>query len=1050
MTLNFGKYCIFTPKIPLFLAGIIFILGGLSISAISKESAPYIEYGVVTISTSYPGVGAEDVDLSVTQKIENKVKLVSGVNSMNSTSRDGFSNIVLELETDAVISEVVSDLRSAVDEAKGDLPTDLDNDPRVSELDSSGDRPFLKIALTSTNLKNSEISGYTDYELSEIAEKLQKKLEKISGVANVKVENKVETEIKIYLNKNRLESLNISYNQVFNAIKSSEKNTPLGNFSLNEKDYSLRFQGESSEISGLKNIIIGKLGEGVSAKAISLGEIATVTIEAIKDAPITKFYNAKKNVETDSMSLVPENSVVLKISRSGGGDIFSTEKKVTEELEKFLEKDEYSEISHTVFSKATVQMTKDYWNLLTSFVFSVSVVLISIFFFIGVREGIIASFVIPLSFLGTIFILFLLGRTMNFMTNFGMILALGILVDTAIVIVEGTAHYVKKGFSPQESAFKSFLEFRSPLFAGMLTTLIVFLPLFFLPGVVGKFLSFIPVTVTIVLIVALFVSLFIIPALAGVILKPENSQKNSENSADTLPSTRKKIERKIDVVIAFYITILKKILTSKLLKYGIFASTFVLLILTSMLPSKFEMFPTADSDRISITLQLPEGTDSSLVLSEIASVEKFLETLPETKIIQTSISKNTARILHELTPFKEREGLNQRTSTELETYIQEEFSEFSKDTSDITFQVQREKKGPPSAFPVGFRVKISDISLLEEGKIVAENLTALLKRTEGTQGATNSVTEIPGEFRFILDREKAFLRGVDPSQIPASLRGAVYGNVVSTFRKGDTDIDIRLQFDPKYLTSIDEILSIEVKAGVPLSSVVTVQEKAALSEVTRNEGDLVFTVSSFLTADGNAQEVTEKIKQQLEEGAISLPLGITIDDASENAENADLMKAMLIALVMAILMIFFVLVIQFEAFSPPLLVLQTVIFSFIGIFIGLYLTGTDKSMSFMLGVISLTGIAVNDAIILVDKIRKNVFSGEFVDQLSAVLDAGKTRFIPVVLTTITTSAGIFPLIFIDSFWAGLAYTIIFGLSVSSFLTLFLIPIGYLLFQKTDK
>ena len=1037
MSLNFGKYCIFTPKIPLFFAGIIVILGSLAAVAISKESAPYIEYGIVTVSTVYPGVGAEDVDLSVTQKLENKIKLISGIDTMNSTSRDGFSSIVLKLETDAVVSEIVSDVRSAVDEAKGDLPSDLDNDPRVSEIDSSGDRPFLKIALTAPK------SNFSDYELSAVAEKLQKKLEKISGVANVKVENKVDTEIKILLNKNKLESLHLSYSQVLSAIQSSEKNTPLGNFSLNKKDYSLRFQGESSEISDLGNIIIGKIGEGTSAHAVVLSDIATIKVEAIKDAPITRFYS----LENKNLKKIPENSIILKVARSGGGDIFSTEKKTLEALNQFLKHDKYSEISATPFSKATVQMTKDYWNLFTSFVFSVSVVLLSIFFFIGVREGIIAAAVIPLSFLGTIFILFFLGRTMNFMTNFGMILALGILVDTAIVIVEGASHFIKKGFSPQEAAFKSFIEFRAPLFAGMLTTLIVFLPLFFLPGVVGKFLSFIPVTVTIVLIVALLVSLFIIPALAGVVLKPEISENRKNNFFSNI-CTREKINTKIDSIIDWYVGILKKILTNKFLKYGIFIATFVMLFLSALLPSKFEMFPTEDSDRIAITLKLPEGTDSSLVVKEISQVEDFLKTLPETTIVHTAVEGNIASVLHELSPFKERESLNQRTSHQLETLIQEKFS--TSFSEDISFQVQREKKGPPSVFPVGFRVKISDVSQIESGKRVAYDLTELLKKVEGTQGVTHSITEIPGEYRFILDREKAFLRGVDPSQIPFSIRGAVYGNVVSTFRKGDTDLDIRLQLDPKYLKNIDDVLAVEVKDGVPLSSVVKVVEKSALSSVTRNEGDLVFTVSSFLTKDGNAQEITDTVMKKIQAGEINLPEGITIDDASENAENSDLMKAMLVALVMAILMIFLVLVVQFEAFSPPLLILQTVIFAFIGVFIGLYITGTDKSMSFMLGVISLTGIVVNDAIILVDKIRSNVFSGNFATKLESVLDAGKTRFIPVVLTTITTSAGIFPLIFIDSFWAGLAYTIIFGLSISSLLTLFLIPIGYLLFEKNPE
>ncbi len=1030
MSLAFGKYCIYTPKIPLFFAGIIIILGILAATFISKESSPYIEYGVVTIVTPYSGVGAEDVDSTVTQKIENTVKSVSGIDTMESSSLDGISKIVLTLKTGEKVSDVVSDLRSAVDEAKPDLPTDLDADPRIAELDSSGERTFLKIALLDQKKK------FSPAELSLLAEDLEKKIEKISGVDGVTIENQVETEVKIFLNKNKLESYNLSYSQILGAIKSSEKNTPLGTLSLDKKDYTLRFQGESETIEGLGEIIIGRLGTGVSANAIHLKDIAVIKEEAIKNAPITHFYDA----EFPEENFQKGTSVVLKVSRTGGGDVFGTEKKVLAEVENFLEKPGYSDLHSSFFRQSTIQMKKDYWNLLSSFISSIAIVMLSIFFFIGVREGLVASTVIPLSFLGTIVVIFFMGGTMNIMTNFGMILALGILVDTAIVMVEGTEFYIKKGLSPQDAAFESFKEFRAPLFAGMLTTLIVFIPLFFLPGIVGKFLSFIPITVTIVLILALLISLFIIPALSGVMLK---------NIPEKKTGTRSKIKKILKKTIEKYVELLKKILINPILKYGVFLGTVGVFVATFLIPTQFEMFPTKDSDGIQITFQLPEGTDESVVSEKVRPLEDFIANLPETKTLDVSLQDNVAHLSAELFPFGERAKRGDRTSLELETLLQKEFSQFGKGEGEA-FQVQREKKGPPSKFPVGFRVKIEDISQIEQSKEVTRALTKIVENTSGTQGVTNSIREMPGEFRFVLDREQAFLRGINPADIPFSIRGAVYGSVATTFTKGGTDLDIRLQVDPKSLQSIEDILSVEIQNGVHLSDVVKVEETQTLAEVARNEGDLTFTVSSFLTKDGNAKVVTELVKKKIDEGVLNLPDGITIEDASENAENGELIQTLGTAFVMALLFMFLILVIQFEAFAPPLLILQTVVFAQIGVAIGLYLTDTPKSMSYMLGLISLSGIVVNDAIILVDKIRKNIFSGEFVDKLSAVLDAGKTRFIPVVLTTITTSAGIVPLIFIDSFWAGLAYTIIFGLSVSSVLTLFLIPIGYLLFEKTPE
>lgn len=1015
-----------TPKIPLFFGGIILILGAIASTTISKESTPYIEYGVVNISTAYPGAGAEDVDISVTQKIENKIKSISGIDTMSSVSKDGFSNITLTLETSAKTSEVVSDLRSAVDEAKAELPSDLDSDPRVAEFDSTGDRPFLKIALVSENSKK------TPVELSEIGEDFQKKLEKISGVASVSIEGEINSEVKILLQKNKLESFNISYSQVLSEISNAERNTPLGSFSKGNQEYSLRFQGESVSVEDLEHIIIGKLGTGTSVKAIHLSDIAEISIAAKDDMPISRFFNGKKIQE----------AIVIKVARSGGGDIFATEKKVKELSNKYFSDPEFADITPTFYAESTRQMTKDYQNLINSFLFSLVIVLLSIFFFIGVKEGLVAATVIPLSFLGTIFVLFLMGQTLNIMTNFAMILALGILVDTAIVIVEGTALYIKKGYTPQEAAIQSFIEFRAPLFAGMLTTLVVFLPLFFLPGVIGKFLSFIPVTVTIVLSIALLVSLYIIPALSGVIMKPTPIQQHS---------LRNKIETTIDRVIEKYGNILEKILFSQVLKVLIFLFTFFLFVATLFLPSKFEMFPTADSDSISISLELPIGNETQTTDKELQKIEAFVATLPEVEMFKTQVEKNTANISIQLIPFKDREKENMRTSVSLKEVLQKEFSNLP---SHLVFQVQEAKKGPPQNFPVGFRVQVENISQIEEAKDITRQVTEILRSADGTQGVNNSISETPGEFRFLLDREKAFLKGINPSSIPSLVRGSVYGSVVSTFRNKGEDIDIRVQVDPKDLSSIEDILSLKVKDTIPLSDVIDIEQKNALAEITRYEGDIVFTISAFLEKGANAQEITNSVNTLLEEKIstqeLQIPEGISIQDASENKENEDLINTMKVAFVMAILLMFFILVVQFQSYAPPLLVLQTVVFAQIGVSIGLYITGTDKSLSYMLGLISLSGIVVNDAIILVDKIRTNIMSKNFPTKIASVLDAGRTRFIPVVLTTLTTSAGIIPLIFIDSFWAGLAYTIIFGLSVSSLLTLFLIPIGYLLFQNPKK
>jgi HAE1 family hydrophobic/amphiphilic exporter-1 len=1046
--MNFGKFLIQSPKIPLFFAGILVVLGGISTNLIPKEDAPYVEMGIVNITTSHLGVGAEDIDETITEKIESKITSVSGIDTYSSTSREGMSQITINLETDADSSEVVSDLRSAVDDAKSELPSDLDYDPRVTEIDSSRGRPFLQIAI---------MGDTSPVELSSVARELGEKIEKISGVGGTSINGELLEEVHINIDKQKLESLGLSFSQVSEAIRNIDRNTPLGTFDNGGKEYSIRFEGERKSIDDFLNIIVAKLGDQESPTIVRVKDIADLEKGSQDNPPISRFFST--DFEGGG-----KTAAILTVTVSGGGNIFNTQKQTEALAEEFFKKEGYKDFSYEFFQESTVQMKESYKNLATSFAFSIVVVMLSIFFFVGIREGLVASAVIPLAFLGSFLALYLTGRTMNFMVNFSMVLSLGILVDTAIVMVEGTALFIKKGFAPKEAAYKSFMEFRAPLFSGMLTTLAVFFPLVFVSGPTGKYLTFIPITMLFVLSISLIVSLYFIPALSGVTMKGEkknpekiedeslhskNPQKNPENQK----SSREKIEAMIDSIIEKYVSLLRAAISSFTTRWFIFLSVVLIFIGTFFLKIPFVFMPNEDSDYLTVNIELPTGSqrEDTEIMSQ--KLEKYIEKLPELEIMTSKVQDNTSTIFLQLIPFKERAAIGgMRTSVELKDMIVKEFSDLP---SHITLQAKEQAKGPPGGSPVGFRIQIADASLLEEGRKVTEELTALIKKEEGTQGVSNSINEAPGEFRFVTDEEKAWKNGINPAVIPGIIRGALYGSTVSTFTKNGDDVDIKLQFAPDDIQTIDDILSIEVANTIPLSELVSVTTENSLSQIDRHDGEVVFTVSSLLKKGENAQEITNSILKKLEgENAPSwyknISQGIFIENASENAENMDLIIELIFGGIIGIFLILFILVVQFKSYSPPLLILITILFAQIGVGIGLWLTGTPRSLPYILGFISLSGIIVNDAIILVDKIIKNVQSQNFSDTIEAILDAGKTRFVPVILTTITTSAGIAPLIFIDAFWAGIAYTIIFGLSVSSLLTLFLIPVGYLLFQKTEK
>jgi multidrug efflux pump len=1012
--MNWITYFIKTPKVSFLLGVLLLVLGALVVDIIPKESSPALDYGIVTINTGYGGASALDVDRLITDKIESNISSLSGIDTYTSTSGNGFSSVVITLDTGVDINSFISELRAKVDEVIPKLPSDLRNDPRITSINSASDRPF-----TSIILYGNKSSGDLYYD----AKNLQSSLEKVVGIDKVDIKNPIEKEVVINIKKEQLESLGFSFSQIQSVLTNAEQDTPIGNFLIDNKEFSMRFNGTLSTLEEIKNKQIFQIGNTESSTVIYLKDIADVSLKSNEDAAITRFYSKESS---------KKNSIVITASKKESSDLFKTQEKIDFILDEFITNN--NDLSYTQYQQSSERMKDDFSQLLNSFLTSLAVVLAFIFIFIGIREGLLASLIIPLSFLGTIIILFFSGRTLNFMTNFSMILALGILVDTAIVIVEGIRDFMNKGFSKREAAIKSIQEFAPALFSGILTTITVFLPLFFLPGIVGQYLSFIPITVTIVLLMSLFVALILIPSYSSVLLKEDHRPSKIRIS----------IDKTISNIIFIYKRILKWVIYGFFRRWIIFIFVFTLFILSFFLPSSFDFFPSADSDSINLEITYPIGTPQEKVNKEIYNIEKKLYNIQEIRYFTTSVKDNVSSISLTLFPMLERKEKNQKTAFVLEQELLEKYETLD---DHISLQIKRQKQGPPSDFPVGFRVIMDSNELIYEGKIVVDQLINELKNIEGTQGIGSDALEIPGEIEFSLDKEKLLKLNIPYATIPLFVRNALEGVIVETFSYKNEDIDVVMKIDKEDIDTLDEILDLEIQKGVPLKEVVSLSYNNAFSTVKRKDGELSFTVFSFLTEDGNTAVITEKILEKINNNTIKIPEGVRISDGSENAENEQLIQALQVDLFLAIFLIFLILVVQFKSYSPPLLILQTIIFSQLGVNLGLFLTDTPRSMPYMLGIISLAGIVVNDAIILVDKIIKNIESKEFYSQYDAIINAASSRFIPVILTTLTTSAGIFPLVFIDSFWEGLAYTVIFGLSFATVLTLFLIPLGYLLFQR---
>jgi HAE1 family hydrophobic/amphiphilic exporter-1 len=621
-----------------------------------------------------------------------------------------------------------------------------------------------------------------------------------------------------------------------------------------------------------------------------------------------------------------------------------------------------------------------------------------------------------------------------------MILALGILVDTAIVVVEGIEYYLHKGYKPQEAAVRSLHEFKQPLISGALTTLAVFIPLFTLPGVLGQYLAFIPITVFIVITASLFISLLLITSLGAMIMRPQKIKKNGF-------SFRRKFNKIQSAIVNFYGFLLRGFISSRVMRLGALILITALSLGSCALPIPYVQFPTDDANAFQISIKTPVGTAPEQVALLTQEIEERVIKLPETENIFTTINNNTASLYIELIIKEQRQDLGLRQSTKLVSLLQKEYQNFSR--ADI--RVENPQGGPPSETPVGFRVVAQKKQNIPQAQEVAIELTEELKQIEGTQGVRNNIEIIPGDFVYRINRRKAINLGLNPDQLDGVIRTAVKGTTATTISRDNRDIDVTVRYRPEAIAEINDIYGIRVTNNqgrqIRLEQVIEKELTDSLSTVRRIDGKIAFTVSSFLTDDGNALEISEEFKQIIidkydlpeDSTTFNLPNNVSIEDAGENAEGQEVNNALLNGFVIAVLLMTLVLVIQFNSFLQPLLILATILFAQLGVNLGLYLTDTVKSLAYMIGTISLAGIVVNDSIIIVDQMNKTVGKDNRKSVIDSIVYAGKSRFIPVILTTLTTSAGILPLVWTDAFWRSLSITVIGGLTLASLLTLFLTP-----------
>ncbi|MEN8244719.1 MAG: efflux RND transporter permease subunit [Thermodesulfobacteriota bacterium] len=1064
------------------LALMIIIFGVVSYTTLPRESAPDITIPYIFIMTNYAGVAPEDIENTITIPIEKKLKGLEGVKSIESSSTEGMSSIVVEFIAGTDIDDVLTKTKDKVDMAKPDLPRDLEDDPDVREINIS-EMPIVVFSLSGT-------AGLE--RLKEIGEDLEEDFESIPGVLEVDVTGGLEREVRVEPYPDKLAYFGLSILMLQDVIAQENQNVSGGAIQMGDGRFQLRVPGEFRTPDEIYGLVVG-LHNG---QPVYLKDVARV-VDGYKDEEGRSRLNGRQAINIQIKKRAGENILVI-----------------MEEVSRIIEQKRRTWPAGTEITKLMDQakeirmMVSDLENnIITGLV----LVVIVLFFVMGVRNAILVSMAIPFSMFISFILLDALGITLNMVVLFSLTLALGMLVDNAIVIVENIFRYMEQGVPRIQAAMRATGEVAQPVIASTLTTVAAFFPLIFWPGIMGEFMSYLPKAVIITLSSSLFVAMVINPAMAAIFLKLPMA-KRLVMARTTVEEIERAGEAPITVrgpMLKAYRWFLDRALNHRV---AVLVMAFLAVIAMVMiwlfrigLEKPVEFFPSVDPSSIFINLDVPEGADIGYSDRIARQVEMALCNGPGQPLSSpdedpldcyqssTDQKNHTLRRGNQvvgLTDMENVKDIYSRTvavlggSSQFESnspnhigiqfYDLEDRNESSKDTTEEIRQritgipgarisIAEQQEGPPTGAPVSIEISGDNFSVL--GRISKEIRNTLEKIPFVQDIRDNYVAGAP-TVMVRVDRQKAAMMGLSTEIIGFALKVAFNGIKVSTFREGDEDYDITVQLskeDRKVTNILRELLIPTGDGLVPLSTIAKFEITGGLGEINRINHERVVTVTANVDEQHVPSAVVRAQAGEILE-TIKLPPGYKIRLTGEQEEQDAAQAFLLKAFAAALFLIMLILVTQFNSVLQPLIILTSVVLSLGGVFLGLsFMEFPFGVVMSGVGVISLAGVVVNNAIVLIDYTNRLHSRGmRFRD---AVVAAGCTRLRPVLLTAITTILGLLPMVTgvaynfrklevswvseSTQWWSSMASAVIFGLALATILTLIVVPTLYALIHTTS-
>jgi multidrug efflux pump len=1085
------------------LAVILSVFGLISYFTIPKEQIPEIKLTYVMISTVYPGTSPSDIENFVTRPIEKNMKSLEDVKEITSNSLQDFSTIIVEFNTGVDIAEAKQRVKDAVDKTKADLPSDLPADPTVMELDFS-EFPIMNINLS---------GDYSLENLKTYADKMADRIEEIPEITRVDIVGALDREIQVDVDMYKMQAAMVTFRDIQNAIAYENMTISGGSIDMAGMSRSVRVVGEFSNVDVIRNINLISL----SGAIVKLSDIAE-----IKDS--------HKKAESFSR-LNGKNVVTLNVIKKSGENLINAAdqiKVITDDMQvNVLPRDLKITISGDQ-SYYTRIILKDLNNTIIIGFILVTIVLM---FFMGLTNAIFVGFSVPLSMALAYIVIPGFDFTLNMLVMFSFIFALGIVVDDAIVVIENTHRiFSKTGLDIIHSAKAAAGEVFVPILSGTLTTLAPFFPLAFWPGVVGKFMYYVPVTLIVTLFASLIIAYAFNPVFAITFMKPDEKQGEERN---------RKVVLKTGLIIflisaVFYIpgflwskffiglanlgvfialsyvghnlymwkillrfqqNLIPKMLQAyeNILRWALkgrrpvrllweLVALFVLsiVIFVASKPNVL-FFPDSDPASIYVNIKMPIGTGVE-VTDSITKVteERVFRILGKSNPIVESVISNVAlgassdmfssgtinsnlgRITINFVEFAKRHG--EKTNPYMDKIRKE-----VRDIAGAEITVEKENMGPPVGKPVNIEITSDN---LDELIITTENLKRYIDSLEigGIEELKSDFETFKPELIVNVDRQRANREGITTAQIGSELRTAIIGTEASKYRVEEEQYPIQLRYNEYLRENIDRLMNLKITfmdmssgrlKSIPLSSVATITYQNTYGGINRKDLKRMITLSSNLLSGYNSNEVNSQLRDVLPK--FKKPAGTGISITGEQEDQAENMVFLSKALLVSLFLVMFILITQFNSLSKPFIIISEVLFSIIGVLLGFSIFRMDFSIIMTgMGIVALAGIVVRNGILLVEFTDKLKAEGKRTRE--AIIQAGKIRVTPIVLTATATILGLVPLatgfninfstLLTDlnphihfggdtvSFFGPLAWSIIFGLSFATILTLVFIPVMY--------